>query len=420
MVVSAPISGMRLGFALASVLASLASAPLSAGLHLVPESPHSLQKKLVQTTKALLVSAALLPSCAARSASSDTADVLSIKMERLVEGLLTLNYTVDAMQGPFRAIVDTGSPFLLVPSVCTAEWGCENPSALVAAGDPSAVFKTADLAPTVESFGGQEYDMQWRRGDVKFVGCTAVEPQASRTTFRNVVFGSVGDDIKRRPGGVFCGLIRRRAQETVRPTLLGQLAYDSFAFDVSREVLTLSRKPLIAPTEDAIRIVDLRKYGSPVQHYAARVKALYINGQRISHGPNLFCIIDTGTTGCVLSDDLTFNEYTPSPVRSVRVVLQMERGGEVALEAGAGARAANPGSRPLPFVVSTAYVPWPGFQRAGQSKRNPYVGADRPFLPGPSLIVVGLPFLQPAHSSLLTVDAESGRMRISGSDVNIV
>jgi hypothetical protein len=375
----------------------------------IPEFPRSpLQRVITKIAKSLLVSAAVLPPQIAFPDILNTADVLSIKMERLPEGLLAINFTVDAMQGPFRAIVDTGSPFLLVPSICTSEWGCENPSALAAIADPFMLFKIAELSPTVESFGGQEYDVEWKRGDIKFIGSKAIEPMSSRTTFRNIVFGSVGEDITRRPGGVFCGLIRRRAQE-IRPTLLGQLGYDSFAFDAAKEVLTLSCRPLIAPTEDAIKIVDLRTYGSPIQHYAARVKYLYINGQRIIHGTNLFCIIDTGTTGCVLSDDITFNENTPSPVRSVRVVLQTEHGGEVILEAGASTRT----TKSPPFVVSTAFVPWPGFRRAGQSKKYPYIGASRAFLPGPSLVVIGLPFLQLGRSSLLTVDTESGRMRVS-------
>ena len=37
------------------------------------------------------------------------------------DGVWTVNYTIGAVL--FRAIVDTGSPFLIVPSVCSRSWG---------------------------------------------------------------------------------------------------------------------------------------------------------------------------------------------------------------------------------------------------------------------------------------------------------
>ena len=37
------------------------------------------------------------------------------------DGVWTVNYTIGAVM--FRAIVDTGSPFLIVPSVCSRSWG---------------------------------------------------------------------------------------------------------------------------------------------------------------------------------------------------------------------------------------------------------------------------------------------------------
>jgi hypothetical protein len=37
------------------------------------------------------------------------------------EDVYTVNYTVNGVV--FRAIVDTGSPFIIIPSVCTKQWG---------------------------------------------------------------------------------------------------------------------------------------------------------------------------------------------------------------------------------------------------------------------------------------------------------
>lgn len=342
--------------------------------------------------------------------TSGTADTLLIKMDRFgSEGVFTVNFTVDARQGPYRAIVDTGSPFLIVPSVCSSQWGCGR----LSSETDLSIFKDAQGLPslhTVESYGGQEYDTDWKQGDLKFQGATASlasSLSSQRTTFRNVIFGSVGEDVLRRPGGVFLGLVKTKARD-VKPTLLGQLGYNAFRMDMALETLTLSRQPLLTTADDAVPLVDLLFLGSPVRHYAARVKRLIINGQTIAHGSKMYAIIDTGTSGCVLSDDITYNEFTPVPPREVRVTFESERGAQVELWAGASSRRAR--GEGAPFVVSSAFVPWSGFRRPFATKKNPYAGSEQRDLPGPSLVVLGMSFLR---NRVFTVDADAGRMLVS-------
>jgi len=378
-------------------------------LMVAPRSP------LVQWRQGLATAASafVVPLTAAARSYTDTAADLSIALESF-DGLLCLNFTVDASHGPFRAIVDTGSPFLIVPRVCSAEWGCDR---LRGEG-----YKPAALSSlfTVESFGGQEYDVDWKSGDLKFAHATpALASKSKRVTFRNVVFGSVGQDAMRRPGGIFCGLVKNNFQG-IKPTLLSQLDYNSFRLDVEGKTLTLSRTPLsllVGPqkTEDEegrvsspayIDMFDLRKLGAPVQHYAAKVRDLVVNGQRLNCGGNAYAILDSGTTGCVLSDDIFYNEFTPSLARSVSVTLQTRGGGLVTLSAGAE----RPGQKgkglsASPFVVSPAFVPWSGFRRAGVTKENPFQGSDRAELSGPSLVVLGLPFLR---GRVLSADPDAG------------
>lgn len=379
---------------------------------MVPRSPlENLQKAIHRTFSSAAASFLLLGGVQSSIASS-FANTLEMPMSNY-DGLFCINFTVDANRNSYRAIVDTGSPFLIVPSVCSYEWGCVRPKA-----DP----KIADLPviQTVESFGGQEYDVDWKVGDLKFKGAEEIGSAVpGRTTFRNIVFGSVGSDILRRPGGVFCGLIKNRAKD-IKPSLLGQLQYSSFRFDTRNNTLTLSRQGLLRPRplDNAIPMVDLRILGSPAQHYAAKVKHLFIDNQEIL-GRQIYAIIDTGTTGCVLSDDITYNDYTPVPPRRVRVVLATESGSDIQLEAGARTSAARgvsgvkPKREPV-FVVSSAYVPWSGFSKSPtgppRTKSDPYQGHEQRVLPGPSLVVLGMSFLR---GSVLTVDIDSMRMTVT-------
>ena len=374
---------------------------------LAPRSPPAQWRQSLATVASTLFTPLAASSVSAGSYSDTTAQ-LNITLEPF-DNLLCLNFTVDASHGPFRAIVDTGSPFFIVPRVCSAEWGC----------DPyrGEGYKEAALSSltTVESFGGQEYDVDWKVGDVKFANSApAQSAKSKRVTFRNVVFGSVGQDALRRPGGIFCGLVKNQARG-IKPTLLSQLDYRSFRLDVEGRTLSLSRAPLLlAQSEErqAIDMVDLRGLGAPVQHYAARVQDLVVNGQRLECGSRTYAVLDSGTTGCVLSDDIFYNEFTPSPARSVVVTLETRGRGLVTLSAGAERQRQVTGEgkgrgRGTPFVVSPAFVPWSGFKRAGVTKENPFQGSDRAALPGPSLVVLGLPFLR---GRVFSADPDAGIM----------
>lgn len=377
--------------------ATVVAAPVTATGLTTPKSPWVIWRQGIVSSAAV----SIFPLIAVANAHffSETAEHVNIQLEAY-DSLLCLNFTVDANHGPFRAIVDTGSPFLIVPRVCSNEWGCDK------SGGESYKIAVLPTISTVETFGGQEYDVDWRSGDIKFSQCTpTVDAKSNRVTFRTIYFGSVGQDVLLPPGGVFCGLVKNQAKG-IKPTLLSQLDYDSFRLDVTGQCLTLSRTPLIPPApqhdkDDSIEIFDLRRLGAPVQHYATRVRDLTINGERIKCSRNTFAIIDSGTTGCVLSDDIFYNYFTPTPVRSVSVTLETRSGRRITLFANAERRAKNA------FIVSPAFVPWAGFRRTGVTKQNPFKGSDRAELPGPSLVVLGMSFLK---GRVFTVDIQKGIM----------
>ncbi|KAJ1617492.1 hypothetical protein T492DRAFT_1099553 [Pavlovales sp. CCMP2436] len=193
-------------------------------------------------------------------------------------------YRVDG--SPFRAVVDTGSPFLSVAGSCTKRWGCYQGE-----GEP------VGLEDSWETYDGREGNVAWRQGSLAF---------GSLQLAKSVVFGVLSDQLVGRPGGVFLGLVKYEAAG-IRPTFLGQTPFQSFTVDLRDEPqLVLSTAPMVPVDARWIPMVDLRPFGSPVEHYATRISSLRVNGRDIrpNDGKSTFAIFDTGTTGMAISSTL--------------------------------------------------------------------------------------------------------------------
>jgi hypothetical protein len=272
-----------------------------------------------------------------------------------------------------RAIVDTGSPFLIIPSVCTKLWGCLTNEQL---GD----FYDSGLNDTIEIYGGQFYNAQWKIASVKL----------RNLILPLVTFALVGEDIMRPPGGVFLGLIKYKTNR-IRPTFLSQTKFRSIAVNLASMQLKLAEDDLIKSniSNSVIPLIDLRKYGDPVQHYAARIKELYVNGRRIGEKFTLYGVFDTGTSGCVFQDELFNDENTPNPPRSVKAIFETEDGGMHAISAEA--------THENILVVTASPIKW--FTK-NIDKQYP-----------PRVIVFGLAFFTPNRT--LTIDIDASRLQIS-------
>ena len=151
---------------------------------------------------------AMLGIQSAAAVSPDNNDV-HFPLEYL-DGVITTNYSLsqDGAAKGVRAIVDTGSPFLIVPTVCTRLWGCPSRQELSA-------LRSSGLEDTVEVFGGQDYDTSWA---LLNRGVTPLPPPTStkrgdypRLLVNDAVVATVGSDIMLPPGGVFFGLIKYKA-----------------------------------------------------------------------------------------------------------------------------------------------------------------------------------------------------------------
>ncbi|KAL7549246.1 hypothetical protein ACHAWF_012534 [Thalassiosira exigua] len=276
----------------------------------------------------------------------------------------------------FGAIVDTGSPFLTVPSTCSArsykyKWGCYRPE----------LTKDSGYANTVEGFDNNQGPVVWRKAGFAFD-----EEDAAP---RELTFGVFGPDLLDGPGGVFFGLIKK-TDKWIRPSFLSQTGYASFRVDL-RETpqLTLSERPMIEDDDCVPLVRDLnRRYGSPVVHYAARPSKFVVNGfpLQLERYPNTFVIFDTGLSGMAVSDELfegrnlqARKNKEKSLWGTVNVAFETRSGREVELAA----------MKPIttPLGKDTRWTKFKG-----------------------NLIVLGLAFLD---GRAMTIDADDGKVQFS-------
>jgi len=199
------------------------------------------------------------------------------------------------------------------------------------------------------------------------------------------------------------GLIKYKSDD-IRPTFLSQTQFSSIRLDIPGKVLQLSPYCLIGTEDDAVPLLDLRGIGDPVRHYIARVKELRINDKLIGKNEVIYAVFDTGTSGCVLQDELYNDEETPIPPRSISVVLVTEKGGLVTLTARA--------SRDQIFVVTASDIRWFKYQRSERSLcRDRAADEECKVASGktPKVIVLGSAFLD---NKVLTIDADQNRLTI--------
>ena len=237
-----------------------------------------------------LRSAAIAPAIATVTRRNPTSVVLPLLR---CGGAYCTEYWVDGSR--FRAVADTGSPFLLVlaSQSCPGgpeRWGCFENRQL-----------GQELDRSEEGFGGQDMGVIWRRGAVRLSsidggGSRRQSDEATRALADRREGARAGpwtrpserDDLLYEPvnfgvvtsvsqtGGasaMYLGLAKERnPRAAVRPTFLEQTDVEALAFDFGQRTLTLSRNPLVRG--DAIPLLDLRPLGAPVAQYTAAVHKL--------------------------------------------------------------------------------------------------------------------------------------------------
>ena len=376
---------------------------------------------------------------------SNRADLTVLPL-RPTRGAFATEYFLDGQR--FRAIVDTGSPFLLVDGSCATPgapngWGCYDTK-----------FSEGSLKDfSEEGYGGQDVGVEWLRGQVRFPSLRAGRGSGD-LTFDPITFGVVRTyKAKGGSGAIYMGLVKDR-QPRIRPSLLEQTDVQSLRFDfagstaaaaaappaaISRGILdgygrslTLSRRPLIprGARDQTVPLVDLRPFGAPLASFAAVVHRLVINGKTVPLKRPAVAVIDTGTTGFSISDTLYESPdelpLTGAAMRDITVELLTESGHVLSLAASsrrtpspatASSKAAAP---PLlfdpdfPLVVTSVNVPWFEAQADYTSAKQRATAAENRAAAfgssvGPHVLFVGLAFLS---RSVLTIDTDTLRMSV--------
>ena len=359
----------------------------------------------------------------------------------LCGGAYCAAYTIDGQR--FRAVLDTGSPFLLVDGTCAAgeksPWGCYRGQA-----------RPSGLGDTDELYGGEDVSVEWRRGSFIFEQIKVDDELRLTAAFPDAVFGVVRGYVGKGGGGaIFLGLCKQRLPR-IRPSLLEQTDIASMRFDFYGRRLELSRSSLIPSSSDAVRLIDLRPRGAPVANFAARCSSLVINNQKIQlpFGKKIVVVVDTGTTG--ISVDERLFESLPIRWLDASIELPTENGDSLTLSAsvrrrqrkssskdGGSSQAQPERSIPIdaeefdefPLVVSPITVPWfdPGFgeqecaDNSGLQCNGRPLGAPKPLIDrikaradglgdAPYVLFVGLAFL---WKRTLTIDVDARRMTVA-------
>jgi hypothetical protein len=264
-------------------------------------------------------------------------------------------------------------------------------------------------------------------------GAWTVPREGTDLLFEPINFGVV-KSVERTGGSsaLYLGLARdRNPRANVRPTFLEQTDVEALAFDFPQRTLTLARRPLIKG--DGIPLLDLRPLGAPVAQYAAAVHRLLVNGQEIKISRPCVAIIDTGTSGLVVSDTLYDSDELPMPgaaMRTVEVELLSERGEVQTLQAArrpapleSQAVDAPPVVDRFPLIVTPVHLNWfdeprrrtlgplgppPAEAAAASDLISPPISPSISPSISPHVLFVGLAFLSERK---LTIDIGQMRLR---------
>ena len=387
--------------------------------------------------------AAAVPMARAFEYTEDNQTAITVPLAFTGQELLVA-YKIDG--STFKAVLDTGSPFLMIPGSCgqntRKKAGCYRNQGI----------PVPKLTPTIEIFDGFQGEVNWRSARFEFwdvnnndsinnyVAAAAAASTASTasvptlqtqqriisvdtaddnndTTKKPVIFGVASEAIMGGPGGVFFGMIRD-TDARIRPSFLGQTGVRAFRVNLATQprTLTLSNRDLIATTSDdgttststeTTAVADYipmtnilrRRFGDPVGHYTASAQSIFVDGYplvdtAIDKNSKILVIFDTGVTGMVVSRGLFDEQYTLARKRRAKTLFgNVELKFSTALGKESILRATKP--------LATPFDPeqtWKKFPKLREGKKSTV-----------HIIVMGLAFLE---GRSLTVDIDGERISV--------
>ena len=247
----------------------------------------------------------------------------------------------------YRAIVDTGSPYLVLPSTELVNsnplfpdllgssltnffsgLGCNN------INNEKGLLTTSEYLPTEEIYGSVKGRIDWKLAYYKFR-----DPQLQiASSLRRGVVGVLDYQLTAESTGgsdadayALLGLIQnnnpnadRSRFPDSRPTFLEQQriklsstdesSINSFSLNGPAQELKLSTSTLITSDDNVMPLIDLRQFGDFVDHYAVLVDSLTLDGstidskvlQKVSNSSverPIVAVFDSGLTVCLLIRD---------------------------------------------------------------------------------------------------------------------
>jgi len=269
---------------------------------------------------------------------------ITLPLELSSGGTLSVRviFTSDKSVEVYKAIVDTGSPYLVLPSSNDnnkPEGILEQIMMNIASAndDSSLLLSQSKYSPTEEVYGAVTGNINWKLGKYSFRDDRLQITDSSSTGIVGVLDEALTNEAT--GGGAYeplalLGLIRnnnpnRRPRfPEARPTFLDQeciisddasndstnkqYRIKSFSLDGPSRELTLSTQSLIPTTMSSVmELVDLRTVGDFVDHYAILVESITfdddisITAQSLhafiggSERP-IVAVFDSGLTGCLL------------------------------------------------------------------------------------------------------------------------
>jgi len=307
-------------------------------LHCASDLP--IDRRSCLTCLILGSNAMLLPSSSsAEDAATSIISQITLPLEPASGGTFCVRCTVFGNKNSFavyRTIVDSGSPYLVLPFAGN-DSGQNNEQrrfSKVTGEDKAPLLPPSDYPSTSEIYGSVRGDIDWKLASYSFRDPRLkIRNYSSQEITSAGVIGVLDEALTTeatgggtiQPYGLL-GLIQnsnpnadRTRFPAPRPTFFEQecIVLDDFSVSSRAEYkqiksfcinaplreLNLSTESLINDQSGAMELIDLRKYGDFVDHYAVKVKSISFDEKTMSTNRikrPIVAVFDTGLTGCLL------------------------------------------------------------------------------------------------------------------------
>jgi len=296
----------------------------------------TLDRRSCVTTLILGTNALLLPNISCADVTDTSCQIITLPLEPASGGTFCVRCTVfgisDNSFQVYRTIVDTGSPYLVLPFAGNGS-GRRRRFTQVK-DDDALLLSPSDYQSTSEIYGAVTGQIDWKLASYSFRDPRLQIRQYSSQEITSAgVLGVLDEALTNeatgggtiQPYGLL-GLIQNSNPDAdrtrfpdPRPTFFEQECIvvendvgsgrtetkriKSFCMNAPLQELSFSTESLIQDQSNSMQLFDLRTYGDFVDHYAVKVKSISFDGLELSTKGikrPIVAVFDSGLTGCLL------------------------------------------------------------------------------------------------------------------------